>query len=53
MILRKSSAPSSTKRWRRGYVTEWVRHLREQMIWGNDDPLFPATRITPENEPSV
>jgi len=26
-------------------VMEWVRHLREEMLWGNDDPLFPATRI--------
>lgn len=27
-------------------VTEWVTYLRgDQMLWGNDDPLFPATRI--------
>ena len=26
-------------------VAEWVAFLREQMLWGNDDPLFPATRI--------
>jgi len=26
-------------------VTEWVRFLREEKLWGNDDPLFPATRI--------
>lgn len=26
-------------------VAEWVRHLREDKLWGNDDPLFPATRI--------
>ena len=26
-------------------VVEWVRFLREQKLWGNDDPLFPATRI--------
>jgi site-specific recombinase XerD len=25
-------------------VTEWVGELREK-LWGNDDPLFPATRI--------
>ena len=25
--------------------TEWVRFLREDKLWGNDDPLFPATRI--------
>lgn len=26
-------------------VTEWVRFLREEKLWGNGDPLFPATRI--------
>src|SRR5665647_2425634 len=26
-------------------VLEWVAFLREEMLWGNDDPLFPATRI--------
>lgn len=26
-------------------VEEWVRFLREDKLWGNDDPLFPATRI--------
>lgn len=30
----------------RGIVTEWVTYLREEKLWGNDDPLFPATRIT-------
>jgi len=25
-------------------VEEWVTFLREEMLWGNDDPLFPATR---------
>src|SRR5665213_3311602 len=29
----------------RQIVTEWVRFLREDKLWGNDDPLFPATRI--------
>ncbi len=29
----------------REIVAEWVRHLREEKLWGNDDPLFPATRI--------
>jgi integrase len=24
---------------------DWVRYLREEKLWGNDDPLFPATRI--------
>jgi site-specific recombinase XerD len=26
-------------------VTKWVTFLREEMLWGNDDPLFPATRV--------
>jgi integrase/recombinase XerC len=26
-------------------VAEWVKFLREDKLWGNDDPLFPATRI--------
>lgn len=27
-------------------VAEWVTYLRgDKMLWGNDDPLFPATRI--------
>lgn len=29
----------------RGIVAEWVSYLREDKFWGNDDPLFPATRI--------
>jgi len=27
-------------------VLEWVSYLREEKLWGNDDPLFPSTRIT-------
>ena len=26
-------------------VADWVRFLREEKLWGNDDPLFPATRV--------
>jgi integrase len=26
-------------------VEAWVSYLREEKFWGNDDPLFPATRI--------
>ena len=26
-------------------VADWVRFLREEKLWGNDDPLFPATHI--------
>jgi integrase len=25
--------------------TGWVEHLRGTLLWGDDDPLFPATRI--------
>lgn len=30
----------------RTIVAEWITYLREEKLWGNDDPLFPATRIT-------
>lgn len=26
-------------------VSDWVTFLRQDMLWGNDDPLFPATRV--------
>jgi integrase len=26
-------------------VDAWVRYLREEKLWGKDDPLFPATRV--------
>src|SRR5665213_2837017 len=26
-------------------VAGWVRFLREEKLWGNDDPLFPATKV--------
>jgi integrase len=26
-------------------VTDWVNYLRQEKIWGGDDPLFPATKI--------
>lgn len=29
----------------REIVAEWVAYLREKKLWGNDDPLFPATRV--------
>jgi integrase len=29
----------------RGIVTEWVSYLRDEKLWGNEDPLFPATRV--------
>lgn len=27
-------------------VEEWVNYLRNDKLWGNDDPLFPATHIS-------
>jgi len=29
----------------RGIVSEWISYLRDEKLWGNDDPLFPATRV--------
>ena len=29
----------------REIVAAWVSYLRDEKLWGNDDPLFPATRI--------
>ena len=26
-------------------VVDWVNHLRQVKLWGNDDPLFPSTHI--------
>jgi len=26
-------------------VSEWVTYLRDEKLWGNDDPLFPATLV--------
>lgn len=26
-------------------VTEWCQHLRTELLWGEDDPLFPKTQI--------
>jgi len=26
-------------------VVDWVKYLREEKLWGNDDPLFPSTRV--------
>src|SRR5664280_2180567 len=35
----------------RGMLAQWVSYLREDKLWGNDDPLFPATHI--ERGPSL
>lgn len=29
----------------RQIVVDWVNHLRKERLWGNDDPLFPRTRV--------
>lgn len=29
----------------RKIVEEWVQYLQKTKLWGNDDPLFPATRV--------
>lgn len=26
-------------------VCEWVQHLKEDLLWSNDDPLFPKTEV--------
>ena len=26
-------------------VAEWISYLRNEKLWGNDDPLFPSTRM--------
>jgi integrase len=35
----------------RAFVEAWVRELREDLLWGENDPLFPATDTTigPDN----
>lgn len=29
----------------RQIVADWVNYLKEQKLWGNDDPLFPVTEV--------
>ena len=29
----------------REIVAAWVSYLRDEMLWGNEDPLFPSTRM--------
>ena len=26
-------------------VVDWVRYLKKDLLWGNDDPLFPKTKV--------
>ena len=30
----------------REIVIDWVTYLRREKLWGNDDPLFPSTRVS-------
>ena len=34
----------------RSVVTEWVTYLRQEKLWGLDDPIFPATRVAAGND---
>lgn len=34
----------------REIVVEWVHYLREDKLWGPDDPLFPATKVSQNAE---
>lgn len=29
----------------REIVSEWISYLRDEKLWGNDDPLFPSTHV--------
>jgi len=29
-------------------VIDWIEHLRKVKLWGDDDPLFPATGVKPD-----
>jgi integrase/recombinase XerD len=31
--------------WVQEILADWVRHLRVVNLWGNDDPLFPSTKM--------
>ena len=28
-----------------GVISDWVAYLRDERLWGNDDPLFPSTDV--------
>lgn len=36
----------------REIVAEWVGYLRRNLLWGNDDPLFPATAVALGKRPA-
>lgn len=27
-------------------INDWVHYLKDELLWGNDDPLFPKTHVT-------
>ena len=31
-------------------VIDWVNHLQSELLWGNDDPLFPKTEMTTDKD---
>jgi integrase len=33
----------------RAVVTDWLAYLQTEKLWGLDDPLFPVTRIAPDD----
>jgi integrase len=33
-----------------GIVVDWVRHLREVLLFSGDDPMFPRTKVAPNAE---
>jgi integrase len=33
----------------RQIVSDWIGHLRMAKNWGDDDPVFPATRVAPDS----
>ncbi len=30
----------------RSILADWIKHLRQEKLWGLDDPLFPATKVS-------
>ena len=34
----------------RSIVDDWVNLLKTEKLWGHDDPLFPASRVTPGDD---
>jgi integrase len=34
----------------RRIIEDWLNYLRQEKLWGNDDPVFPATRVAVGDE---